>query len=73
MLLLAITMLAGMEVGNGSRYGYEGDEFDNVGRRCATMALLIAPCLTESGLESVTSAQGSARPHMWLIVVHGAR
>ena len=31
MLLLAITMLAGMEVGNGSRYGYEGDEFDNVG------------------------------------------
>ncbi|MFO0657246.1 MAG: hypothetical protein U0787_19525 [Polyangia bacterium] len=30
-LLLALTMLAGMDVGNGSRYGYEGDLFDNVG------------------------------------------
>ena len=31
MLLLAISMMAGMDVGNGSRYGYEGDAFDNVG------------------------------------------
>lgn len=31
MLLLAISMLVGMEAGNGSRYGYEGDQFDNVG------------------------------------------
>lgn len=30
-LLLALTMLAGMDAGNGSRYGYEGDLFDNVG------------------------------------------
>ncbi|MBL8636731.1 MAG: hypothetical protein JNM40_26135 [Myxococcales bacterium] len=31
MLLLAISMLAGMDVGNASRYGYEGDVYDNVG------------------------------------------
>lgn len=30
-LLLALTMLAGVETGNGSRYGYEGDRFDVVG------------------------------------------
>lgn len=30
-LLLALTMLAGMQSGNGSRYGYEGDLYDNVG------------------------------------------
>jgi hypothetical protein len=31
MLLLAISMVAGMKVGNASRYGYEGDVFDRVG------------------------------------------
>lgn len=31
MLLLAISMVAGIKAGNASRYGYEGDAFDRVG------------------------------------------
>lgn len=31
MLLLAISMVAGIKAGNASRYGYEGDSFDRVG------------------------------------------
>ncbi|HRI52551.1 MAG TPA: hypothetical protein PLW65_20440 [Pseudomonadota bacterium] len=31
MLLLAISMVAGIKAGNASRYGYEGDVFDRVG------------------------------------------
>lgn len=31
MLLLAISMVAGIKAGNASRYGYEGDTFDRVG------------------------------------------
>ena len=31
MLLLAISMVAGIKAGNASRYGYEGDTFDKVG------------------------------------------
>ena len=48
MLLLAISMMAGMDVGNGSRYGYEGDAFDNVGTfACRRTCLLYT---SESGV-----------------------
>lgn len=31
MLLLAISIFAGLQMGNASRYGYKGDAFDRVG------------------------------------------
>ncbi len=40
MLLLAISMVAGIKAGNASRYGYEGDTFDRVGSFACRRTLL---------------------------------
>lgn len=39
-LLLAISMLAGIQTGNASRYGYEGDIYDRVGSFACRRTLL---------------------------------